>query len=322
MKIFRFSPSRLAVAYIALSAIVLALFAIPLWYAWSVNISTFKEYVHAEDVQRMVDVFEREGAAGLAAAIDSRTASYPRDEIVVLADPSKLRVAGNLATWPAEVPESPGTYGLMINFADSSMRIVASHTTLPGGYHLLIGRESARFQSLVSYFWFGIAAAAAIVLMLGTVLGWMIRRALLFEVREMSRTATAIVEGDLSRRLSTRRRPGALTALTRIVNGMLEQLARKTLQLAGEIAVRRQAEQALQKTHDDLERLVVQRTAQLEKTNESLRRSEAYLAEAQQLARVGSFGIKIESRELVCSEETMRIAAFEPGDQTIACTDD
>ena len=46
-ELFRFSPSRLALAYVALSVLVLALFAIPLWYAWSVNLSMFREYVAA-----------------------------------------------------------------------------------------------------------------------------------------------------------------------------------------------------------------------------------------------------------------------------------
>ncbi len=49
---FRLSPSRLALSYVALSVLVLALFAVPLWYAWSVNLATFREYVHAEDVRR------------------------------------------------------------------------------------------------------------------------------------------------------------------------------------------------------------------------------------------------------------------------------
>lgn len=310
---FRFSPSRLALSYVALSILMLALFAIPLWYAWSVNLPTFKEYVHAEDVDRMVGLFRREGASALAKAIESQAASYSPDQVVVLADASKARVAGNLPAWPAAVPELPGTYGLVIALPGSSMRVVASHVALPGGYHLLLGRESARFPSLVDYFWLGIAAAIAIVLALGAVISWLVRRALLFEVREMSYTAKAIVEGDRSRRLTTRRSSSALSALARTVNGMLEQLSRQNTQLADEIAIRRRVEEALHQTHQHLERLVAQRTEELQQSNESLRRSEAYLAEAQQLARVGSFGIKIDSRELVCSEETMRIAAFEPG---------
>jgi hypothetical protein len=62
IRLFPFSPSRLALAYIALSLFVLALFAIPLWYAWRVNIGTFRAYVQGEDIQRLVDIFDREGA--------------------------------------------------------------------------------------------------------------------------------------------------------------------------------------------------------------------------------------------------------------------
>ena len=71
IKFFRFSPSRLALVYIALSVFVLALFAIPLWYAWRANISTFRAYVQGEDMQRLVDMFHREGAKGLATAMES-----------------------------------------------------------------------------------------------------------------------------------------------------------------------------------------------------------------------------------------------------------
>jgi PAS domain S-box-containing protein len=193
------------------------------------------------------------------------------------------------------------------------MRVVASHIRLPGGYHFLMGRESVRFESLVERFWYGIAGAMGIVLVLGAVIGWMIRRALLSEVDEISRTASAIVEGDLSRRVAARGGSDELDALARTVNGMLEQLARQNLQLEGEIAVRRQAEQALHRAHDDLEGLVAQRTVQLARANESLRRSETYLAEAQRLSLTGSFGWNLSSEELFWSKETFCILGYDEG---------
>src|SRR5439155_460723 len=79
--LFRFSPSRLALVYVALSALVLGLFAIPLWYVWRVNYSTLRTYIDAEDVRTMVDTFEREGPSGLAAAIEARVRILPRDDI-------------------------------------------------------------------------------------------------------------------------------------------------------------------------------------------------------------------------------------------------
>ena len=227
---------------------------------------------------------------------------------------SKLRLAGNLPAWPAEVPDAPGTYGLVIGLGGgSTMRVVASHVRLPGGYHLLMGRESVRFESLVERFWYGIAGAMGIVLVLGAVIGWLIRRALLFEVHEISRTASAIVEGDLSRRVATRGGSAELDTLARTVNGMLEQLARQNVQLESEIAVRRQAEQALHRAHDDLEGLVAERTAQLAQANESLRRSEAYLAEAQRLSHTGSWAFNVATRQIVhWSQEHFRIFGFDP----------
>ena len=314
IRLFRFSPARLALTYIALSVLVLALFAMPLWSAWRVNRSTFKAYVQGEDLQRLVEVFDREGAQGLATAMDAHLTRLPGDDIMVFADASKRRLAGNVPAWPAEIPDAPGTYGLVIGLGGgTTMRVVAAHVRLPGGYHLLMGRESVRFESLVDRFWYGIACAIGIVVVLGAVIGWMIRRALLFEVQEISRTASAIVEGDLTRRVPAHGGSAALDTLARTVNGMLEQLARQNVQLEGEVAVRRQAEQALHLVQDDLEGLVVQRTAQLAQANESLCRSETYLAEAQRLSHTGSWAFNVATRQIVHgSQEYFRIFGFDP----------
>lgn len=44
-----------------------------------------------------------------------------------------------------------------------------------------------------------------------------------------------------------------------------------------------------------------------EQADEKLRRSEAYLAEAQRLSRTGSFGCQVSTGELYWSQETFRI---------------
>jgi C4-dicarboxylate-specific signal transduction histidine kinase len=257
IRLFRFSPARLALLYVVLSVLVLGLFAIPLWYVWRANYSTLRTYVRTEDVRSLVDVFERGGPRGLAAAVEARAPTLPRDEFVLFADPSKVRLAGNLRAWPAQMPESPGTSGVVIDAGGSSLRVVVSYVRLPGGYRLLMGRESARFQSLVDLFWYGIAATTGVVLVLGGVVGWMIHCALLSEVHEISRTASGIAEGDLSRRVAVRGDSAELDALARTVNGMLDQLHR---------------------AHHHLEELVARRTAELEGANESLRRSQSLLS--------------------------------------------
>jgi hypothetical protein len=65
-------------------------------------------------------------------------------------------------------------------------------------------------------------------------------------------------------------------------------------------AALRESERQLRKAQDDLETKVAERTAELQ-------RSEAYLAEAQRLSHIGSFGWDICSGKLCWSEETFRI---------------
>src|SRR5712671_8047117 len=60
-----------------------------------------------------------------------------------------------------------------------------------------------------------------------------------------------------------------------------------------------------------LEQRVAERTGRLTAVNDELRRSEAYLAEAQRLSRTGSFGWKISTGEIVWSEETFRIFQYD-----------
>ena len=43
-------------------------------------------------------------------------------------------------------------------------------------FALIVGRESARFRSLVDLFWYGIAGATVIALAIGALVGWMIHR--------------------------------------------------------------------------------------------------------------------------------------------------
>src|SRR6266849_1086381 len=52
---------------------------------------------------------------------------------------------------------------------------------------------------------------------------------------------------------------------------------------------------------------VAERTRQLTAVNEGLRRSEAYLAEAQRLSDTGSFGWRLSTGEIFWSEETFRM---------------
>jgi PAS domain S-box-containing protein len=93
-----------------------------------------------------------------------------------------------------------------------------------------------------------------------------------------------------------------------------------------ETAGHKQAKAEIKRLNEELEQRVVERTSQLTAVNteltnevlqrqraeEALRRSEAYLAEAQKVSHTGSFGWSVSSGNIIWSDETFRILEFDP----------
>jgi len=222
----RFSARNLAIGYIAVSIAVLALFATPLWLEWNRRIEGARTESLREDSQRLSEVFHRDGLAGLAGAIDAEVGRRLRsgEKLLLLADDSRTRLAGNLPEWPPGIADSPGMHTGWTTVAGTPMSISLFAARLPGGYRLLVGRDVTRFRAMESFFWYGLLGASGIILVLGVLSGWMVRRALLGEVQGISRTASAIVAGDLSRRLPIRGGAHELDILAQTINRMLEQI--------------------------------------------------------------------------------------------------
>ncbi|HEY4316309.1 MAG TPA: ATP-binding protein [Herbaspirillum sp.] len=221
----RFSVFTLAICYIALSVCVLAVFAIPLSYAWEETIEKGGMEMLQEDTQRMVATFYEQGPQGLATIIHQRVGSeLVGEKILLLTDASFNKLDGNLPDWPTEISHAVGTYRVNLKVDNVPVRAVLVHTALPGGYHLLVGRDVNRYDALKSYFFYGLIGAAAVVLLVGVLGGLLIRRALLVKVGNLRQTAQAIVEGDLSHRLQTRGGDDELDMLAQTVNRMLDQI--------------------------------------------------------------------------------------------------
>jgi signal transduction histidine kinase len=224
-RLFRSGAFRVALGYIAVSIAVLVLFAAPLWYTWRQNVEQVRTELLREDVQSLTDIFEDQGPAVLAAVIAARVKQqHVANSIILLADASMRPLAGNLATWPREAPDTPGVHKLTIEDGGRSIRALLVRSTLPGGYNLVVGRDSSRFRPLEALFLYGLAGAIAILTLAGVLGAWLIRRALLSEVHRIRQTARAIVDGDFSRRLPVRGGSDELDLLAQTVNRMLDQI--------------------------------------------------------------------------------------------------
>jgi signal transduction histidine kinase len=224
-RLLRSSAFTLAFSYVAFGIAALVLFAAPLWYAWDVTIQESRTEVLRADTQRLSEVFRREGPSGLTTFIDNRVGmQIPGERILLLTDPSLRRLAGNLPEWPQVVPRPSGTYLLPVTLAGNQTHVMFVHTVLPGGYNLLVGRDQSLFAPLAARFWYGLAAAVAILSIAGVLGGLMIRRAVLVRVDGIHQTVRAIVQGDWGHRLPTKPSTDELDTLSRTINGMLDQI--------------------------------------------------------------------------------------------------
>lgn len=226
MKILRSSALTFAMGYLGLGLIALALFAAPLWYTWHTTLERASSGVLQADVQRFTEVYRREGAAGLRAYIDTRAAVPVRggDRLLILADSSFRPVAGNATAWPREVPTAPGSYTIPVQVRGDRITISAMVASLPGGYKLLVSRDRSLWVPLERRFWYALAGAVAILCVFGILGGILMRRELMTRVQTVQQTVSAIMHGDLTRRLPTRSSGDELNALSQTINRMLAQI--------------------------------------------------------------------------------------------------
>ena len=221
----RSSALSLALGYVALGIIALVLFAAPLWYAWQVTIRDGRTEILQLDAQRLTEVFRRDGAQGMKSFIDARVRMQIASErILLLTDASLHPLSGNLPAWPSNVPTAPGNYEVKIELDGHGIQTALVHVARLDGYNLLVGRDNALFAPLQTRFWYGLAAAIAVLSIAGLMIGLITRRALLTRIDSIRQTVSAIIHGDLQHRLPTHLNDDELNTLSRTINGMLEQI--------------------------------------------------------------------------------------------------
>jgi signal transduction histidine kinase len=224
-RLIRSSAVTWALGYVLLGLAALVAFAVPLWYAWNVTIFSGREEILRADAQRLADLFAREGVNGLTAYIDARVGMHIAGErTLLLTDSHYRRLAGNLAAWPREVPATSGTHAVMADLAGQPTHTLLVQATLPGGYHLLVGRDLALFLPLERRFTWGLLAALTFLFVVGLAGALLIRRELLARVQGIDATVSAIMQGDLRQRLAVSKSGDELDTLSQTLNGMLDHI--------------------------------------------------------------------------------------------------
>jgi signal transduction histidine kinase len=225
--VLRSAGVRFGVIYAALfgiSAIALAAF---LWWSTAGLLERQTDAAIVTDSVGLAERFTDGGAKSLMDTINDRVlGNVDDDALYLLVDPKFQRVAGNLETWPPHMAMDEDWGELRIDRAGVLGLARVHYFELPGGYHLLIGRDvqvraQLRLMMADAMFW-----AAVIALVLGTVGAWAVRGLFRSMIADVSATAVAVSAGDLTRRVRVGGHEDEFDLLAETINDMLDRISR------------------------------------------------------------------------------------------------
>ena len=222
----RLSVLTVALSYIVLSMVVLALFSVSITYSWREIIEKRDTKRLNENLQRLSWIYASGNGQGFDVIISAITQvqSVGDETLVLLATPELAPVMGNMTAWPTGVPATPGMHEAYVLFNGRKIEGVFTSTVLPDRRKLIIGRNISSFQRVKVLFWSALAGAAAVIVLTGFLGRWLIRSALLSEITRIKQTAEAIIAGDYARRLPINSRENELDLFSEMVNRLLDQL--------------------------------------------------------------------------------------------------
>jgi signal transduction histidine kinase len=209
---------------LALSAAALALF---LWWATAGLLDRQTEAAITADAQDLSERFAQGGLSALVFTIDDRLRQNVEDDaLYLLTDAAMHRIAGNLDHWPQAITQAGPWYELPIERA--SMRTLARVQSydLPGGLHLLIGRDVQLRAQLRSLLTDALLWALLVVGAMASLGGLVVRSLFRRTIASVSATAAAVAAGDFAQRVQLSGRGDEFDQLAETINDMLDRIGR------------------------------------------------------------------------------------------------
>ena len=225
--LIRSAGVRFAATYAALLAISAASLALFLWWSTAGLLDRQTEAAIRADAQGLSERWADGGIRALVSTIEDRLAANVDDDaIYLLADPAFKRISGNLDHWPQIVAQIGASYELSIQRAGMRSLAQVQPYILPGGFHLLIGRDIEVRSQLRRLLTDSLLWALVIVGAMATVGAVVVRSLFRRTLASVSATAGAIAAGDLSRRVRVTGRGDEFDQLAEVINDMLDRIGR------------------------------------------------------------------------------------------------
>lgn len=208
----------------ALTTLALALF---LWWSTAGLLDRQTETAINADTQGLSERYAEGGLAALEDTIEQRLAgNIDDDALYLLANPNFSKLTGNLERWPGRVTTDTAWYDLAIERAGHRGMARVHHFELPGGFHLLVGRDVEVRGQMARLLTDALLWSVGVALLLGIIGALAVRSLFRITLADVSATAAAISAGDLTRRMKVTGRSDEFDGLAETINDMLDRIAR------------------------------------------------------------------------------------------------
>ena len=227
-KVVRTTAFKLSAIYIAVFTIFAVAFVLYISYATNQVLTEQLRATIAADLAGLADQARTGGLTGLVDAIEIRS-RQPGASLYLITDASKHPLAGNVSEVPQSLLDRASDNPIIVSYKrfqgerEEHFALVQL-VNLPGGYHMLVGRdlgEREQFRHIVAQ-----ALAWALALMIGlAALSWVfVSRRVLKRIDSLSASSRKIMSGDLSGRLEVTGSGDEFDRLADSLNAMLERI--------------------------------------------------------------------------------------------------
>ena len=179
------------------------------------------------EVNSLSEQYGQGGLRRLVIVVDVRS-RRPGSSLYLVTTPSGEGLAGNVGSLEPGVLDRPGwletNYHRLESPEGTEHRALVRVVQLPGGFHLLVGRDLEERERLFAIVVNAGQWSLALVIVLGLIGGFFVSRRVLSRIDAMTGTAQTIMAGDLSGRLPVAGTGDELDRLADNVNAMLERI--------------------------------------------------------------------------------------------------
>jgi signal transduction histidine kinase len=223
------STFRYALVYVAMFGVsMIGILAFVYWEAVAVVSGQTDETIRNE-IASLAEHYQERGLGQLISVIAERSGNrFGQRGIYLLADPEYRPLAGNIDAWPTVAKGEPGWVDFLIGIESAprpSRQLARAHTfVLPGGFRMLVGRDTTERTELRSLITEALLGALALTTFLAIAGGVVMSRNLLRRIDAINRGSQAILGGDFRRRMPIKGNDDEFDQLAANLNRMLERI--------------------------------------------------------------------------------------------------